>query len=170
MLNEDSPSNTRRVPGCFRGRVFNTKRKHRSAEFLDRYPKLTATKVELIFEQDGRVVYLVKTNSEGGDGTEMYDFALKRELEFGGGVTIKLGASAGDRVFCGMEKRKIEIWYGRLEDAERFPDMEYWRAQSTEKIFETAWEMVLEAHALKGEDLRESRLQRSVTSFQKRKR
>jgi hypothetical protein len=69
-----------------------------------------------------------------------------------------------------MEKREIKIWYGKLEAAERFPDIKYWQSQSTEKIFDTAWEMVLEAHALKGEDLRESRLQRSVTSFQKRER
>jgi hypothetical protein len=68
-----------------------------------------------------------------------------------------------------MKKREIKIWYGKLEDAERFPDVKYWRAQPTEKVFDTAWEMVLEAHALKGEDLRESRLQRSVASFQKRK-
>jgi len=68
-----------------------------------------------------------------------------------------------------MSKREIKIWYGKLEDAERFPDMKYWRSQPTKKIFDTAWDMVLEAHALKGEDLRESRLQRSIASFQKRK-
>jgi hypothetical protein len=69
-----------------------------------------------------------------------------------------------------MKEREIKVWYGRLEDAERFPDMKYWRAQSTDMIFDTAWEMVVEAHALKGEDLRESRLQRSIASFRKRER
>lgn len=69
-----------------------------------------------------------------------------------------------------MKEREIKVWYGRLEDAERFPDMKYWRGQSTDMIFDTAWEMVVEAHALKGEDLRESRLQRSIASFRKRER
>ncbi len=67
-----------------------------------------------------------------------------------------------------MEKREIKIWYGKLEDAEKFPDMKFWQAQPDEKKFEVAWEMVLEAHALKGENLRESRLQRTVANFQRR--
>jgi hypothetical protein len=50
-----------------------------------------------------------------------------------------------------MNKREIKIWYGKLEDAERFPDLKYWQSQPTEKIFDTAWEIVLEAHALKGD-------------------
>jgi len=48
-----------------------------------------------------------------------------------------------------MRNREIKIWYGKLEDAERFPDLKYWQSQPTEKIFDTAWEIVLEAHALK---------------------
>jgi len=67
-----------------------------------------------------------------------------------------------------MKKREIKIWYGKLEDAEKFPDMKFWQAQSDEKKFATAWEMVLEAHALKGENLRESRLQRTIANFQRR--
>jgi hypothetical protein len=67
-----------------------------------------------------------------------------------------------------MKKREIKIWYGKLEDAEKFPDMKFWQAQPDEKKFAIAWEMVLEAHALKGEDLRESRLQRTVANFQRR--
>jgi len=66
------------------------------------------------------------------------------------------------------EKRNITVWYGRLEDAEEFPDLQYWQAQSDATKFAAAWEMVLEAHALKGEDLSESRLQRSVASLQRR--
>ena len=68
------------------------------------------------------------------------------------------------------EKRKIDVWYGRLEDVEQFPDLQYWQAQSDAVKFATAWELVLEAHALKGEDLSESRLQRSVASLQRRER
>jgi hypothetical protein len=67
-----------------------------------------------------------------------------------------------------VEKRDITIWYGRLEDAEQFPDLQYWQGQEDAAKFAAAWEMVLEAHALKGEDLSESRLQRSVASLQRR--
>ena len=67
-----------------------------------------------------------------------------------------------------VERRHITVWYGRIEDAPRFPDLEYWRAQSDEEKLRAAWEMVLDAHALKGEDLSESRLQRSVARFQRR--
>ena len=67
-----------------------------------------------------------------------------------------------------VEKRNIAVWCGRLEDAERFPDLQYWQAQSDEDKFEVAWQMVVDAHALRGEDLSESRLQRSVAGFQRR--
>jgi hypothetical protein len=32
-----------------------------------------------------------------------------------------------------MRNREIKIWYGKLEDAERFPDLKYWQSQPTEK-------------------------------------
>ena len=67
-----------------------------------------------------------------------------------------------------VEKRDIKVWYGRLDEAEKFPDLQYWQGQSSMAKFATAWEMVLEAHALKGEDLSESRLQRAVASLQRR--
>jgi hypothetical protein len=67
-----------------------------------------------------------------------------------------------------LRERNISIWYGKIEDAERFPDLEYWRRQDDSTKFAAAWEMVVEAHAIKGEDLSESRLQRSIASFQRR--
>jgi hypothetical protein len=63
-------------------------------------------------------------------------------------------------------KRDINVWYGKIEDAPKYPDVAYWRKQSVRKKFEAAWQMVIEAHRMKGEDLSESRLQRSVVSFQ----
>lgn len=65
------------------------------------------------------------------------------------------------------QKREIKVWYGRLEDAEKYPDVKYWQAQSDEKKFEMAWKMVVDAHAMKGEDLSESRLQRTVAGLQR---
>lgn len=67
-----------------------------------------------------------------------------------------------------VQARNITVWYGKLEDAEQFMDLRYWLAQSAESKFNAAWDMVVEAHALKGEDLSESRLQRSVASLQRR--
>ena len=64
-------------------------------------------------------------------------------------------------------KRKIDIWYGRLQDAERYPYLPYWQAQSDEKKFEDAWQMVINAYAIKGEDVSELRLDKTVASFQR---
>jgi len=68
-----------------------------------------------------------------------------------------------------MKKRDIKIWYGKLEDAERYPDVAYWQSQSDAKKFDAAWQMVLEAYAIKGEDISELRLQRSVGGLQRRR-
>ena len=68
------------------------------------------------------------------------------------------------------KKRDIKIWYGRIEDAEPYPDVRYWQSQPDHAKFEAAWQMVIDAHAMKGEDISESRLQRSVASFQRRER
>ncbi len=67
-----------------------------------------------------------------------------------------------------MKKREIKVWYGRHEDAEKYPDVKYWRKQPDEVIFDAAWQMVVDAHALKGENLSESRLQRTVGGLFKR--
>lgn len=69
-----------------------------------------------------------------------------------------------------MKKRRdMKIWYGRLDDAPRYPDVAYWQAQPDEKKFEAAWQMVIEAYAIKGEDISELRLQRSVGGLQRRR-
>lgn len=67
-----------------------------------------------------------------------------------------------------MKKREIKIWYGKLEDAEKYPDLKFWQKQSDDAKFAAAWQMVLEAHELKGENLRESRLSRTVANFERR--
>jgi hypothetical protein len=67
-----------------------------------------------------------------------------------------------------VEKRNITIWYGKLADAEPFPDLEFWQSQSDETKFAAAWQMVVDAHALKGEDLSGSRLEKSRVSFRRR--
>lgn len=67
-----------------------------------------------------------------------------------------------------MSERVITEWYGRVEEAELFPDLEYWSRQSDAAKLDAAWEMVIEAHRIKGEDVSESGLQRTVASLQRR--
>jgi hypothetical protein len=47
-------------------------------EFLVRYPKAKISNLELIFEQDGGVVYLVTAKEDDGAVEGKYDFALRR--------------------------------------------------------------------------------------------
>lgn len=67
------------------------------------------------------------------------------------------------------QRRKMTAWYGRLKDAEKYPDVKYWQSQPDSKKFEAAWQMVIDAYAMKGEDIRELRLQRSVGGLQRRR-
>ena len=46
--------------------------------FLVRYPNATIRNVELIFEQDGQVVYLVTAREDKASEYSKYDFALQR--------------------------------------------------------------------------------------------
>jgi hypothetical protein len=32
-----------------------------------------------------------------------------------------------------MRERRISIWYGKLEDAEPYPDLKYWQAQDDKR-------------------------------------
>ncbi len=50
---------------------------------------------------------------------------------------------------------------GRIEGLDRSFDIRFWQAQS-----DAAWELVTTAYELKGRDLNELRLQRTVENFQ----
>ena len=69
-----------------------------------------------------------------------------------------------------IKKRDIKVWYGKIEDAEKYPAVNYWREQPDDAKFEVAWQMVIDAHSMKGEDLSESRLQRTVGGLRPIKR
>lgn len=47
-------------------------------EFLTRYPNMTVSNVELIFEQDGAAVYLITAREDKSTKEGKYDFALQR--------------------------------------------------------------------------------------------
>jgi len=102
-------------------------------------------------------------------GTTPEDYALRliveglepREETFDepSGPTHQEVTESGERA---LAPRVVTEWYGRLEEAEPFPDPDYWLFRDDAAKFDAAWEMVIEAHQIKGEDIRESRLQRSV--------
>jgi hypothetical protein len=60
------------------------------------------------------------------------------------------------------KQREMTVWYGRREDAERYPDVAFWQSQPDAKKFEATWQMVIEAYAMKGFDVSQSRMDKSV--------
>lgn len=66
--------------------------------------------------------------------------------------------------------RDIKIWYGKIKDAPKYPDVPYWQAQPDEVKFAAAWEMVIDAYAIKGISESELSFQRSFGGLKKRRR
>jgi hypothetical protein len=54
---------------------------------------------------------------------------------------------------------------GRIEDLDRSFDLEFWQAQPAQARFDATWELVLHACKVKGIDVRQLRLQRSVEAY-----
>ena len=59
---------------------------------------------------------------------------------------------------------------GRIEDLDRSFDLEFWQAQPAQARFDAAGELVLHACKVKGVDVRQLRLQRSVEAFGRQQR
>jgi hypothetical protein len=63
-----------------------------------------------------------------------------------------------------MDKERIErarvLRHGEQDDGSF--DLEFWQSVGPEGIFAAAWEMVGEVQAMRGEDVDQPRLQRSV--------
>jgi hypothetical protein len=62
----------------------------------------------------------------------------------------------------GFRERK-----GKLEALDRSFDLKFWQAQDDTARFAAAWELVVHAWIIKGRDVRELRLQRSVENLQR---
>ena len=56
---------------------------------------------------------------------------------------------------------------GKLSELDRSFDLIFWQAQSPNARFQAAWELIQHAWKVKGNDVRQLRLQRSVESYQK---
>lgn len=64
-------------------------------------------------------------------------------------------------------RKNFVVQRGRLEDLDRSFDIKFWQAQPAKARFDASWELVVHYMKVKGRDVRQLRLQRSVTHFQK---
>ena len=69
----------------------------------------------------------------------------------------------------GPRPRLVMERLGKLEDMDRSFDIEFWQTLGDAAIFQAAWEMVEFYYRMKGRDLDELRLQRSVEHFQRQR-
>lgn len=59
---------------------------------------------------------------------------------------------------------------GKIEDLDRSFDLDFWQSQTPQVRFAAAWELIVHAWRVKGNDVRQLRLQRSVGTFQRQPR
>ena len=69
-----------------------------------------------------------------------------------------------------MDKTRVMDRKGKLSDLDRSFDLAFWQAQTPEARFDAAWELIVHYAMVKGIDVRQLRLQRSVESFQRQSR
>jgi hypothetical protein len=62
-----------------------------------------------------------------------------------------------------LEKR------GKIEQMDRSFDLKFWQAQPAKTRFDASWECIIHYMKVKGQDVRQLRLQRSVTNFQRQR-
>jgi hypothetical protein len=63
-------------------------------------------------------------------------------------------------------KREVFVRKGKIQEMDRSFDLKYWQAQPPKARFDAVWELIVHAAKVKGNDVRQLRLQRSVTNFQ----
>lgn len=68
--------------------------------------------------------------------------------------------------FASMKANFVERT-GKLEELDRSFDLQFWQAQKEADRFAAAWELVIHAYIIKGKDVSELRLQRTVENFQR---
>ena len=59
---------------------------------------------------------------------------------------------------------------GKISELDRSFDLEFWQAQTPEVRFDATWELIVHYAKVKGLDVRQLRLQRSLETFQKQRR
>lgn len=58
---------------------------------------------------------------------------------------------------------------GKISELDRSFDLDFWQSQSPEARFDATWELVVHYARVKGLDVRQLRLQRSVENFQRQR-
>lgn len=56
---------------------------------------------------------------------------------------------------------------GKIEEMDRTFDLKFWQSQSDQMRFAAAWELVVHSFIIKGKDVSQLRLQRTVEHFQR---
>ncbi len=59
---------------------------------------------------------------------------------------------------------------GKIEQMDRSFDLKFWQSQPPQARFDASWELVIHYMKVKGNDVRQLRLQRSITNFQRPQR
>ena len=54
---------------------------------------------------------------------------------------------------------------GKIEEMDRSFDLQFWQAQSDTARFAAAWELVVQSFLIKGKDVSQLRLQRTIECF-----
>jgi hypothetical protein len=67
-------------------------------------------------------------------------------------------------------KTDVTERFGRLEDLDRSFDIAFWQAQPAAARFQATWELIVHAAAVKGIDVHQLRLQRSVEAYGRQRR
>jgi hypothetical protein len=67
-------------------------------------------------------------------------------------------------------KREVFVRKGKIQEMDRSFDLKYWQAQPPKARFDAVWELIVFAAKVKGKDVRQLRLQRSVSIFQRQPR
>ena len=68
-----------------------------------------------------------------------------------------------------MDKRQVMERKGKLSDLDRSFDLAFWQAQTPEARFNAAWELIVHYARVKGINVRQLRLQRSVENLQRQR-
>jgi hypothetical protein len=59
---------------------------------------------------------------------------------------------------------------GKIEDLDRSFDLLFWQSQPADARFQAAWDLIVHASKVKGINVRQLRLHRTVESFQPQQR
>jgi hypothetical protein len=68
-----------------------------------------------------------------------------------------------------MTGRQFSERRGRIEELDRSFDIQFWQAQSATARASAAWELTIHAAKVKGIDVRQLRLHRSIEAFQRQR-